>query len=44
MEEFSINTPNAQNHLDKFVSASEVLKLNKIEARKIDDLNASSPI
>lgn len=41
MEELSINTPNAWNHLDKFVSAPEVLKMNKVKVREVDDLNVS---
>lgn len=35
MEEFSMNNPNAWNNLDKLISASQVLQLNKTEARKI---------
>lgn len=41
MEEFYINTPDAWNHLDTFVFASEVCELNEMEATDLDSLNAS---
>lgn len=36
MEELSIKNPNAQNNSDKRISASQVLELNKTEARERD--------